>query len=142
LSASQFSLASLYELGFATGEPDLEQARRWFERAAAQGDAQAPERLRRIETRLAARAADAPKEPPSAPAAAAKPIGKQEIIEIQTLLDAMNFNPGPVDGSLGRRTTNAIKLYQQFAGLETDGKVSRELLEDLRAVAATMSGKQ
>ena len=77
-----------------------------------------------------------------AAAAAAKPIGKQEIIEIQTLLDAMNFNPGPVDGSLGRRTTNAIKLYQQFAGLETDGKESRELLEDLRAVAATMSGKQ
>jgi|GEM_PF-4818157 len=77
-----------------------------------------------------------------AAAAAAKPIGKQEIIEIQTLLDAMNFNPGPVDGSLGRRTTNAIKLYQQFAGLETDGKASRELLEDLRAVAATMSGKQ
>ena len=54
----------------------------------------------------------------------------------------MNFNPGPVDGSLGSRTTSAIKLYPKFAGLEADGKVSQALLEDLRAVAATMSGTQ
>ena len=140
LGESQFSLASLYELGFATGQPDLDQARKWFERAAAQGDAQAPERLRRIEQRIAARA---PAEPqPASPASASGPIGKEEIMEIQTLLDAMNFNPGPVDGSLGNRTTSAIKLYQQFAGLDADGKASRELLEDLRAVAATMSGKR
>ena len=54
----------------------------------------------------------------------------------------MNFNPGPVDGSLGSRTTSAIKLYQKLTGLDADGKVSQALLEDLRAVAATMSGTQ
>lgn len=140
LGESQFSLASLYELGFATGKPDLDQARKWFERAAAQGDAQAPQRLQRIEQQIAARAPAETR--PAPPAPAAGPVRKEEIMEIQTLLDAMNFNPGPVDGSLGSRTTNAIRLYQQFAGLDVDGKASRELLEDLRAVAATMSGKK
>ena len=103
-----------------------------------EGNAQAPQRLRRIEQCLAARAP----EPPTTPPPSSASLANNEIKEIQTLLDAMNFNPGPVDGSLGSRTTSAIKLYPKFAGLEADGKVSQALLEDLRAVAATMSGTQ
>jgi peptidoglycan hydrolase-like protein with peptidoglycan-binding domain len=51
----------------------------------------------------------------------------------------MDFNPGDADGQLGQRTTDAIKLYQKFAGIDVDGKASRNLLEDLHAVAETMA---
>ena len=40
---------------------------------------------------------------------------------------------------MGRRTADAIRLYQKFAGMDEDGAPSRELLEDLSAVANTMS---
>lgn len=126
-------------------DPDLLQAslealeqRIATSESLTEGDAQAPQRLRRIEQCLAARAP----EPPTTPPPSSASLGKNEIKEFQTLLDAMNFNPGPVDGSLGSRTTSAIKLYPKFAGLEADGKVNQASLEDLRAVAATMSGTQ
>jgi peptidoglycan hydrolase-like protein with peptidoglycan-binding domain len=51
----------------------------------------------------------------------------------------MNFKPGDADGQLGQRTADPIKLYQKFAGLDVDGRASRDLLEDLRAVAETMA---
>jgi peptidoglycan hydrolase-like protein with peptidoglycan-binding domain len=66
-------------------------------------------------------------------------IGRSQIREIQTLLTKMNFNPGDADGQLGQRTADAIKLYQKFAGIDVDGKASRNLLEDLHAVAETMA---
>lgn len=68
------------------------------------------------------------------------PVDNQQIKEIQELPDTMNFNSGLVDGSLGFHAVGAIKLYQQFgAGGELENR--RALLEDLRAVAATMYGK-
>jgi peptidoglycan hydrolase-like protein with peptidoglycan-binding domain len=66
-------------------------------------------------------------------------IGRSQIREIQTLLSKMNFKPEDADGQLGQRTADPIKLYQKFAGLDVDGRASRDLLEDLRAVAETMA---
>lgn len=55
-------------------------------------------------------------------------------------MDDFGLEPeGPADGQMGRRTADAIRLYQKFAGMDEDGAPSRELLEDLRAVANTMS---
>lgn len=56
------------------------------------------------------------------------------------IVDDFGLEPeGPADGQMGRRTADAIRLYQKFAGMAEDGAPSRELLEDLRAVANTMS---
>lgn len=136
LGASQYSLALIYERGLASGIPDLARARSWYEKAMAQGDAQASERLASIDARLAA---SKPAGSAVPAAAIAKPVGRQEIREIQSLLARMNFDPGPVDGQMGRRTADAIRLYQQFAGIEADGVPTRALLEDMRAVAGSMS---
>jgi localization factor PodJL len=142
LGASQYSLAMIYERGLASGTPDLARARSWYEKAMAQGDAQASERLASIDARLAVSrpTTSAPTAPPAAAAATAlKPVGRQEIREIQSLLARMNFDPGPADGQMGRRTADAIRLYQQFAGIEADGVPTEALLEDMRAVAGSIS---
>jgi localization factor PodJL len=150
LGASQYSLAMIHERGLVTGSPDLAKARTWYEKAVAQGDAQASERLALIERRLplnkppkTGEASPAPSAPavsstPDAPAPVSA-VGRDEIREIQSLLAQMNFNPGPADGQMGRRTVDAIRLYQQFAGIEIDGAPTKELLEDMRAVAGSMS---
>lgn len=132
LSQSQFSLGALHERGLITGQPNPAEARRWYERALAQGDTRASERLAALDATA----------PPASTAAVKPPdvaIGRAEIRQIQTLLSRMNFNPGPVDGQMGERTADAIRLYQKFAGMEEDGAPSRELLEDLRAVSESMS---
>ena len=132
LSQSQFSLGALHEGGLITGEPNLIEARRWYERALAQGDTRASERLAALD------AAAPPADTASANTADVA-IGRAEIRQIQTLLSRMNFNPGPADGQMGKRTADAIRLYQKFAGMKEDGAPSQELRDDLRAVAGSMS---
>lgn len=142
LSQSQYSLGALHESGFITGKPDTVEARRWYEQALAQGDTRASVRLAILdapklptESAMPARTVTTPVAvPPNASA-----IGRGEIRQIQTLLNRLNFNPGPADGQMGNRTADAIRLYQKFAGMDEDGAPSRELLEDLRAVAETMA---
>ena len=139
LAQSQYSLGQIYEKGTDTILADMQAARAWYAKAAAQGDQRSAARLEELKATAAPVAAPAAPEP--APAAAAgPPLGRAEVREIQQLLRRMNFDPGPADGQMGARTADAIRLYQQFAGLEVNGEASMELLEDLRAVAATLSG--
>ena len=142
VGASQYSLAAIYESGLVTGKPDLAQARTWYEKAAAQGDTKATERLALMgevppADRTASTGATAPV--PSTDTTTLKAVGRQEIREIQSLLARMNFNPGPADGQMGGKTADAIRLYQQFAGIEIDGVPSQELLDEMRAVASSMA---
>jgi len=58
------------------------------------------------------------------------------LMEIKKLLGELDFQPGPMDGTLDDQTVAAIQSYQQTAGLPVDGKPSQALLEELRAVAA------
>lgn len=57
------------------------------------------------------------------------------VYETERMLDRLGLKPGRVDGELDPVTVDAIKLYQETAGLTVDGEPSRALLEDLRAVA-------
>lgn len=45
------------------------------------------------------------------------------VIDIQNRLNELGFNPGPLDGRLGAKTTNAIMAFQLAEGLTADGKV-------------------
>ena len=58
------------------------------------------------------------------------------LMETKKLLAQLDFQPGPMDGTLDDQTVSAIQAYQQAAGLPVDGKPSQALLDDLRAVAA------
>jgi hypothetical protein len=64
---------------------------------------------------------------PSAP-----PLQRDEVSEIQARLRFFGFNPGPVDGTVGRKTEVAVRRYQQVRGQPQTGEIDGQLLEQLR----------
>ena len=54
------------------------------------------------------------------------------IREVQGLLTAQGYDPGPSDGIYGARTKNAIIQYQRDMGLEEHGRADTDLLRTLR----------
>lgn len=44
-----------------------------------------------------------------------------DVMEVQALLKKIGYNPGPIDGVFGKKTTKAIKKYQKDNGLEETG---------------------
>lgn len=51
----------------------------------------------------------------------------KDIRQIQTLLALLKFNPGPIDGLLGKRTVNAIRAFQRDIGVPVTGKIDENL---------------
>ncbi|WP_445680940.1 peptidoglycan-binding protein [Radicibacter daui] len=60
------------------------------------------------------------------------PALRSEIAEIQKLLNELDFDAGQADGIAGERTVQAIRDFQNAAGLDADGRPTRALLEELR----------
>lgn len=57
--------------------------------------------------------------------------GEINAAAVQRALKEAGFNPGRVDGKLGRRTQIAVKAFQQHAGLKADGKIGFKTLWEL-----------
>lgn len=67
-------------------------------------------------------------------------LSRDQVVQMQHLLAGRGFQTGDPDGVPGSRTREAIRAYQQSAGLPVDGYASATLLEQLRqAVAARPS---
>ncbi|WP_419902716.1 peptidoglycan-binding protein [Kiloniella sp.] len=71
--------------------------------------------------------------PPPVLASATTDLTRNEKRELQRRLRDVGYDPGPIDGLPGERTLRAIRSYQSDFGMEVDGLVSREILEDLRS---------
>lgn len=56
--------------------------------------------------------------------------------ELQRALADLGFDPGPVDGKIGRKTREAVRAAQKALGLKEDGEATLELFKSLRAAAA------
>jgi peptidoglycan hydrolase-like protein with peptidoglycan-binding domain len=54
--------------------------------------------------------------------------------QTQVLLAKLGYSPGAADGSMGPRTRQAIKAFQQDQGLRADGKLTGELFTVLTVV--------
>jgi hypothetical protein len=69
----------------------------------------------------------------AAATAAQKPATtfRQLVTDIQRMLTELGYRPGPVDGSYGQRTRQAIKRYQSNTGLSVDGHPSEALRQHL-----------
>lgn len=62
------------------------------------------------------------------------------VRDTELLLAKLAFDPGPADGVLDETTREAIRRYQEAAGLPQTGEPSKELLEELQAVVAAING--
>jgi membrane-bound lytic murein transglycosylase B len=62
------------------------------------------------------------------------PLSREQIIEMQALLEQMGFDTGGIDGRVGAKTREAVRSAQQRAQFPADGYPTPGLLEYLRAV--------
>ena len=59
-------------------------------------------------------------------------LSNDELREVQTRLQALGYDPGPVDGMHGPQTVSAVKRYELADGGEPTGNIDLRLLERLR----------
>lgn len=71
--------------------------------------------------------------------AAAQPLDRPALEEIEGLLRDLGFDPGSVDGVVDADTVEAIRQYQDFALLPGEPEPSERLLNELRGVAAAFA---
>jgi len=57
---------------------------------------------------------------------------RPSVKQIQLALRNAGYNPGPIDGRMGKQTRQAIKTFQKANGLTPDGKIGRKTWELLR----------
>jgi peptidoglycan hydrolase-like protein with peptidoglycan-binding domain len=57
-----------------------------------------------------------------------------EIRDLQGRLEAAGFNPGAIDGVMGRRTRSAVREYAEAQGI-SNAEATRDLLSQLRTEA-------
>jgi len=60
------------------------------------------------------------------------PVRVEHVMALQRQLGVLGFDPGPVDGRYGPRTTDAVKHLQEVSGLRPDGIVGPLTAEVLR----------
>lgn len=151
---AQYNMGVLYEGGLGVPR-DFAQAYYWFSLAARSGDTSAPEDRERVAQLLtpeqrqeldakvanfSASAAPVRTVPTSTGIAsreqpARKPVleRRDEIRVLQQLLIARGYDPGVPDGIPGNRTRQAIQSWQSDQGMADDGRVTRNVLESLKA---------
>lgn len=73
---------------------------------------------------------------PVQPAKASNPEAKDEtkVKAVQKTLADLGYEPGPVDGALGGKTTRAITSFQHDRKIAETGKITPELLRELKRV--------
>lgn len=52
--------------------------------------------------------------------------------DIQVALKNAGYNPGPIDGKIGKQTRDAIRAFQRNNNLTVDGKVGKQTWELLK----------
>ena len=129
--AAQFLYGRRHELGDGVVQ-NAATALVWYERAAAQGWADAvaararlaaqphPERLTRVEAPPAA--------PTPAVVAPGDPLTGGDVAAVQRRLNELGYRAGPADGKLGARTRAAVRAYQEDARLPLTGALDRVVL--------------
>lgn len=65
-------------------------------------------------------------------------LSRNEVIELQQILNELGIDAGAPDGILGSRTRRAVRSYQNLNELPTDGYASFDLLATLREASSTL----
>jgi peptidoglycan hydrolase-like protein with peptidoglycan-binding domain len=56
------------------------------------------------------------------------------VKQVQQTLADLGYAPGPADGAMGRETERAIAAFQRDRKLDANGRITSELLEEIRSV--------
>jgi membrane-bound lytic murein transglycosylase B len=64
--------------------------------------------------------------------AAEVPLSRYDVVEMQSMLTNLGFEPGEPDGIVGEKTRRAIRMFQKSVELPADGYPDPGLLEHLR----------
>jgi hypothetical protein len=68
-------------------------------------------------------------------------IERDGIRKVQTLLKDKGFDPGPIDGVVGPRTTSALRDFQERFGIKSSGTIDNQTLFALGAIELAGSGE-
>lgn len=63
------------------------------------------------------------------------PLTRYDVVELQSRLGALGYEPGEADGVVGEKTRRAIRLFQRSQALPADGYADAGLLFQLREQA-------
>ena len=55
-------------------------------------------------------------------------LNEEKVRRVQQALQSKGFDPGPIDGVIGRRTEDAIRGFQDRYGISTSAKVDNQTL--------------
>jgi peptidoglycan hydrolase-like protein with peptidoglycan-binding domain len=141
-AAAQNHLGLMYDNGRGVPQDDAE-AVKWYRKAADQGDARAQNNLGTMyET-----GRGVPKDRTralrhyrAAAALGSKPAQQNlsrldaqlfDVAGVQRLLASLGYDPGPVDGAMGRRTRDAIAAFQRDHSLTGPAEPSAGLIVEL-----------
>lgn len=61
------------------------------------------------------------------------------LADVQRALQEAGFDPGPIDGRMGRRTRSALKTFQSAKNLKASGEVDRKTWQALREANITQA---
>ena len=70
------------------------------------------------------------------------PHAEETIRQVQRLLAANGYRPGPADGRLGADTVEALRAFEKDQGLAVKGRVSAEVLARLQASASKLKAAE
>ncbi|MCB1743608.1 MAG: SEL1-like repeat protein [Gammaproteobacteria bacterium] len=145
---AQLSLGMMYAQGHGVPR-NLVEAYVWTNLAAAQGVDEANKFLEVLERRLSQAALHQARkrsrdlmgnlqkrrqgESAALSTEAAPSRGSTLIRDIQSALTSKGYNPGQIDGQMGRNTRAAIQAFQRAKGLPQTGQPSAELLMLIKA---------
>ena len=63
--------------------------------------------------------------------------GLSDTAGVQVFLTSRGFEPGPVDGAFGDKTSNALKNYQASVGISQSGSIDADTLNKIKSEAAS-----
>lgn len=126
---------------------DFEQAHMWFNLAGAKGKSSRDELAARMTPGQIAEAQRLAREwrPPKAGRDSQEfdfsgiGLTSNLVKDAQGLLADLGYDPGPVDGIMGRKTRIAVEAFQGYARLSVTGEVSEGLVNRLREVEAAQA---
>jgi peptidoglycan hydrolase-like protein with peptidoglycan-binding domain len=94
-----------------------------------------------VEAEAAAALRDEATEPTEASETAVPKPTRETVLTAQKLLAGLGYEPGPLDGLDGPKTRGAVRRYQADAGLPSNGRVTKALVEMLSEADRDNTGR-